>query len=73
MYYLGAEEKRRGGKGVRKGKGKGRKGKGRKGEKWGVLVNTYNLSTWDADAGGSRIQGYPGLYEERERERENIR
>lgn len=29
-----------------------------------MVVCTFNLSTWEADAGGSlRVQGYFGLYE----------
>jgi hypothetical protein len=30
----------------------------------GVVMHTCNLSTWEAEAGGSRGPGQPGLYNE---------
>jgi hypothetical protein len=29
-----------------------------------MVVHTYNPSTWEAEAGGSRVQGQPGLHNE---------
>lgn len=28
----------------------------------GVVVHTYNLTTWEVEAGGSRVRGQPHLY-----------
>jgi hypothetical protein len=28
----------------------------------GVVVHTYNPSTWEGEAGGSRVQGQPGQH-----------
>jgi hypothetical protein len=42
-----------------------------------MVVHTYNPSTWEAEAGGSRVLGQPGLhsdiYQERKKERKGRR
>jgi hypothetical protein len=30
----------------------------------GMMIHACNLSTWEAEAGGSIVQGQPGLYSE---------